>query len=140
MSGAPFKNRITPAEIVYCQDIESWVIRHQDIRTSIAEEECGWMLKSPRTDSFDLIELAEETGWNLWIGHVKSETSISIECNDCEDGSKKTCNYHGICRNKRCICDDTFFGYHCEFLKPCEKMRCEFETVCFAISLLLTYS
>lgn len=37
MDGAPFKHGVTPAEIVYCQDIESWVFRHKDIRTSDTE-------------------------------------------------------------------------------------------------------
>ena len=130
MNGAPFTTRITPAEIVYCQDIESWVFRHQDIKSSIAENEnehdCGWLLRSPRTDSFDLIELAEETDWNMWAGYIKS-AMISIECNDCEEGLRKSCNYNGECVKKRCICDDMFFGPHCEFLKPCEEMRCEFK-------------
>jgi hypothetical protein len=132
-SGAPFTSMITPAEIVYCQDIESWVFRHQDIRTSIAENDndCGWLLRSPRTDSFDLIELADETDWNLWAGYIKSETRLSIECKDCEEGLRKSCNYHGECSDKRCICEDMFFGHHCEFLKPCEEMRCELKLFAF---------
>ena len=32
--GAPFRSTI-PAEIIYCQDAESWVLRHEKIRTDI---------------------------------------------------------------------------------------------------------
>ena len=41
VDGAPFKREhgIIPAEIVYCQVIESWVFRHDDIRTSNTEDE-----------------------------------------------------------------------------------------------------
>lgn len=41
VDGAPFKHEhgIIPAEIVYCQVIESWVFRHDDIRTSNTEDE-----------------------------------------------------------------------------------------------------
>jgi hypothetical protein len=41
VDGAPFNHEhgIIPAEIVYCADIESWVFRHNDIRTSKTEDE-----------------------------------------------------------------------------------------------------
>ena len=95
--GDPFQTTV-PAEIIYCSEIESWVFQHRNIRTSLNEEQendCSWLLKSPNTESYDLIELAEETEWYMWTGLTESDYPISIECNECDDTS--SCNYHGQC-------------------------------------------
>jgi hypothetical protein len=53
--GRPFQSTI-PAEIVYCQDSESWVFRHEYILTDIINDglqnECDWLLTSPQTVGF----------------------------------------------------------------------------------------
>jgi len=70
--GDPFINTI-PAEIVYCEDDEAWVFRHERIRTSANEEnenECNWLLKSAHTDSYDIIELTKENAWSVWTDVV----------------------------------------------------------------------
>ena len=95
--GDPFQTTV-PAEIIYCSEIESWVFQHRNIRTSLNEEQendCSWLLKSLNTESYDLIELAEETEWYMWTGLTESDYSISIECNECDDTS--SCNHHGQC-------------------------------------------
>jgi hypothetical protein len=51
-----------------------------------------------------------------------------IRCNDCEVGSRESCNYNGVCGEvieMRCECRDGFFGAHCEFSAPCDEIRCE---------------
>lgn len=80
------------AEFMYCEDIEAWVFRHPQIRTKNTavtggetENECNWLLRSPRTDSFDLIEVAEAGGWEVWKGVKDVDYTISITCNDCGD-------------------------------------------------------
>ena len=37
MRGDPY-DRVTPAEIVFCNEVQAWVFRHEDIRTSIDED------------------------------------------------------------------------------------------------------
>ena len=39
-SGDPFKSTI-PAELKYCQKIESWVLTHENIRTSLNPNEAN---------------------------------------------------------------------------------------------------
>ncbi len=69
--GDKFKDTI-PAEIKYCEDIESWVFFHPNITTSLDSEdsnECQWLLRSDQTEDFDLVELS--TGfWRLWDGKI----------------------------------------------------------------------
>eukprot|EP00577_Skeletonema_sp_RCC1716_P005244 CAMPEP_0113387154 /NCGR_PEP_ID=MMETSP0013_2-20120614/8386_1 /TAXON_ID=2843 ORGANISM="Skeletonema costatum, Strain 1716" /NCGR_SAMPLE_ID=MMETSP0013_2 /ASSEMBLY_ACC=CAM_ASM_000158 /LENGTH=769 /DNA_ID=CAMNT_0000270033 /DNA_START=12 /DNA_END=2318 /DNA_ORIENTATION=+ /assembly_acc=CAM_ASM_000158 len=124
--GSPFLETV-PAEIIYCEDLEAWVFRHKNIRTSLdelEENECSWLLKSPQTESFDLIELGQSF-WNVWLGQVEREYPIFVGCNDCYDNAG--CNHHGKCNSEeqRCECYDTHFGIHCEFERPCEVIRSE---------------
>jgi len=92
--GDAFKTTV-PAEIIYCQEIESWVFRHPNITTAEGtenENKCSWLLRSPNTETYDLIELAEESKWFVWKGLELSDYRVSIECNDCDDDSD--CNYN----------------------------------------------
>ena len=82
------------------------------------------MLKSPETESFDLLELGQSF-WSVWLGQIEREYPIFIGCNDCY--SDADCNHHGTCNSdaQRCECFDTHFGIHCEFERPCEVIRSE---------------
>jgi len=124
--------KTVPAEFMYCEDIEAWVFRHPQIRTKNTavtggetENECNWLLRSPRTDSFDLIEVAEAGGWEVWKGVKDVDYTISITCNDCGDDAD--CNYNGKCVDQKCECYDEldFFGVYCELQKPCGEIRSE---------------
>jgi len=80
-SGDPFKTTI-PAELVYCQDIESWVLTHPKIRTSLNPDkanECNWLMRSGQTEVFDLIELSR-TKWFLWKGQIQQGYDLSAQC------------------------------------------------------------
>ncbi|KAL7551942.1 hypothetical protein ACHAWF_015151 [Thalassiosira exigua] len=126
-----------PAEIMYCDEIESWVFNHPDIKTSnpkessTTENDCSWLLRSPSTDSYDITELAEDEEWFVWTGLIESDYRISIECNECTGNAG--CNYNGECINsesglKTCDCFDEFFGSHCQFKQPCPVIRSEKDT------------
>lgn len=39
-------NIVVPAEISYCQEIRSWVLRHDNIRKGNDESGCNWLLRS----------------------------------------------------------------------------------------------
>ncbi len=81
-SGDPFESTI-PAELKYCEDIESWVITHSKIRTSLDENEkneCNWLLRSDETEEFDLVELSKTEHWFLWKGQVKKDYKIGVSC------------------------------------------------------------
>ena len=86
-------------------------------------------MKTPSTDSYDLIELASTPGtWIMWQGSVRPGINVMIKCNDCEIGSKESCNYNGVCgevTEMKCECREGFFGPHCEFSTPCGELRCE---------------
>mmetsp|Transcript_20385 Transcript_20385/g.58971 ORF Transcript_20385/g.58971 Transcript_20385/m.58971 type:complete len:591 (-) Transcript_20385:139-1911(-) len=127
------KTCTVPAEIIYCEKIESWVLRHGKIRTSnntdTPENECSWLLRSPETDSYDIIELAEEREWFVWRGLIETNYRVSIECNECNDNAD--CNYNGKCAHDSesdsdiCVCDENHFGVACQFQQPCEVIRSE---------------
>ncbi|KAL7478407.1 hypothetical protein ACHAW6_004170 [Cyclotella cf. meneghiniana] len=105
--GLPFRSTI-PAEIVYCEDSESWVFRHEKISTTLSKDddeknECDWLLISPQTESYDLIEMAQEEYWSMWKGTVMKNYEVYISCNECHKSSD--CNYHGHCANHKCHCN-----------------------------------
>ena len=78
------------------------------------------------TESFDIVELAEETEWMVWKGLIEYEYKVSIECDECDNNA--SCNNNGSCNteDERCDCFEGYFGPHCEYLSPCEVTRCEF--------------
>lgn len=140
--GDPFQRKDPgPAEIMYCEDIEAWVFRHSRIRTMVnvnvkennteekekVENECNWLLRSPSTDDFDIISVAEMGGWSVWKGVVGVNYPITVTCNECS--SRADCNYHGECVDEKCVCDDdlNFFGVYCELAKPCQQIRSEMD-------------
>ena len=105
---------VVPAEIKYCEEISAWVLTHENIRKSkIDDSSCQWLLRSPETDSYDVLEAGEK--WDMWIG-VVSTTDVSIACNKCSELTD--CNFNGICSEGRCICNKDvgvhYFGSHCE--------------------------
>ena len=144
---------VIPAEISYCQEMEAWVFRHDNIRTSFADDNevstphfvspsarevhispttlwlqnpCSWLLKTQTTDSYDIIQVAKESQWHVWKGLIESTQSVSFECIECAD--RADCNYHGQCHDGECICNKGYFGSLCQFSSPCNSMRCECST------------
>jgi len=78
--GSPYKEK-KGAEIIYCEKINSWVLRHEWIQTSSPddsdeENECSWLLRSLQTASFDIIEVGQEGSWSIWKGENCAETPI----------------------------------------------------------------
>ena len=127
--GDPFKNTI-PAEIHYCEDIESWVFTHPNIKTTLDSEdsnECQWLLRSEQTEDFDLVELSTDF-WRLWDGKIVDDYRIDIDCAECSNDSD--CNYMGTCvdepgLDQKCECFDGRFGIFCQFETPCDVIRTE---------------
>ena len=93
-------------------------------------------MRSPNTDSYDIIELAEENEWFIWKGLVESEYRISIECNECD--SNRDCNYNGVCRDEQCDCDGASFVGLC--LRPMSTILLFNDIVrkCFVIAQMST--
>ena len=106
---------IKPAEIKYCGG--RWVLTHDYIVKSKKEkaEDCPWLLRSPQTDEFDLLEIYGS--WQVWTSGIR-DTSVSIKCNECSSDSD--CNLNGVCNKGtgKCECDVNenaiYLGTHCE--------------------------
>eukprot|EP00804_Cyclotella_cryptica_P003412 CCRYP_018561-RA/>CCRYP_018561-RA protein AED:0.21 eAED:0.21 QI:122/0.81/0.75/1/0.54/0.58/12/0/862 len=113
------------AEIVYCQAEEAWVFRHRYISKvnifSDDEDEClQWLLRSPQTNVYDLIDVQHDD-WSVWTGIITPGNKVSIICNLCDHNSD--CNYHGECgEDGECYCNPGFYGLHCEFEEFCDKL------------------
>ena len=61
----------TGAMIKYCDSERAWVFMHPYIRKDLhtSDSDCPWLLKSETTDSFNLLEVANE--WSIWTGISK---------------------------------------------------------------------
>jgi len=125
-NGKPYNPPVFGAEIVYCNELGSWVFRHPNITTTPNdkdENECSWLWRSPQTQDFDILS-STNGAWETWIGEVKPLTQLSINCIECSDRSY--CNYHGNCgEDKTCLCDPLHYGHSCEFEYPCESLATE---------------
>ena len=73
----------TGATIKYCPEEEAWVFMHDDIRKDLnrVNPDCPWLLRSPETDSFNLLEVSGD--WSIWTGVINSGASFHSYCNSC---------------------------------------------------------
>ena len=94
----PFEQKV-PAVIKYCNE-GYWVFTHEDIsRHSGTKEGCNWLLRSPYTTEFDLLNV--ESKWQVWVG-VIGTSEVSIVTNECRDNAD--CNLNGDCVEGKCSC------------------------------------
>lgn len=74
----------TGATIKYCPEEEAWVFMHDDIRKDLnrVNPDCPWLLRSPETDSFNLLEVSGD--WSIWTGVINTGASFHSYCNSCD--------------------------------------------------------
>ncbi|KAL7536320.1 hypothetical protein ACHAXR_008766 [Thalassiosira sp. AJA248-18] len=117
----------TGAVIKYCKEEGAWVFMHDHIRKdkSRKSSDCPWLLRSPDTTSFNLLEVSGD--WSIWTGIINTGATFQTICNHCK--SEADCNYHGQCIEKECVCDvnraDGFRDYNgmqCQFPRPCFQL------------------
>ncbi|KAL7539202.1 hypothetical protein ACHAXR_009093 [Thalassiosira sp. AJA248-18] len=113
------------AEIKYCEQEGAWIFTHEKIRkkafNDFDDSQCQWLLKSPATETYDLMEVSGE--WSIWVGKINHGAHMSVTCNSCNDDTD--CNLNGKCMdNSKCECDDKagYEGLHCELEKPCPRL------------------
>ena len=106
----------------------AWVFTHPYIRRSAIEEpsECPWLLRSPDTDAYDLLDVPN-TDWSIWIGTINKNAQMSVTCNRCKGkpnfliypafftlvltpffytlSDNTECNLNGQCIDGECVCD-----------------------------------
>ena len=58
-----------------------WIFTHPYIRKEATGDET-WLLRSPETDEYDLLNVQGE--WSIWLGRIDT-TSVSISCNRCRE-------------------------------------------------------
>lgn len=101
-------------------------IRKEDPDIRGGESSCPWLLRSPETVSYDLLEV--DGDWTQWTGEVSDGASFRTTCNNCD--SEAECNFHGTCSNEgicECYTDKNdiplFVGTHCKFDLPCAQLK-----------------
>ena len=54
-------------------------------------------------------------------------SQVSITCTECSSSNSDDCYSHRTCNEdkKKCDCDKDYFGFRCEFEKPCEQLVTE---------------
>jgi hypothetical protein len=145
LTGSPFVQR-QGAVIRFCEEIQSWVFMHPDIKTS---NECEWLFRSKEVDpdtDYDLIQTADDP-WTAWVGEAAFDAEVKVKCTTCLESSH--CSYKGDCkclellssskcnvlsftlffRNLgvagRCVCNLARVGHYCEFDRPCPMLATE---------------
>lgn len=97
----------------------------KDINVTARESECPWLLRSPQTDSFNLLEVSGD--WSIWTGTINTGVTFHSFCNGCD--SDADCNYHGVCTERGCDCEEDpvigvarYTGKRCEHPRPCARI------------------
>jgi hypothetical protein len=101
-----------------------------------------WLLRSPTTDEFDLLDVDGE--WSIWLGRI-DKSRLEYYCATCNDNSD--CNLNGECNGEgRCDCNSVdgtkFLGTHCEVKleeDACGTIVTEEMNVVFSIQYLSSY-
>ena len=62
---------------------------------------------------------APVSGWKVWTG-ILDAAELDITCGECE--KDVDCNYHGSCKDKRCICDEPWIGNKCQTWSACSRL------------------
>ena len=107
------------AEFVFCNEVSSWVFRHQNI---LSDQDCEWLWKAPKTeDDYDILSTSGGV-WQAWVGEAIL-SQVIITSNECSD--KADCNYFGSCEDGVCVCNSDRFGDSCEFEIPCPSLATE---------------
>mmetsp|Transcript_35784 Transcript_35784/g.58311 ORF Transcript_35784/g.58311 Transcript_35784/m.58311 type:complete len:644 (-) Transcript_35784:81-2012(-) len=126
-NNTPYEEKIG-AIIKYCEEESAWVFMHENIRKdrNTKNSDCPWLLRSPETKSFNLLEV--DSTWSIWTGIINTGSTFQATCNRCD--SKADCNYHGTCTDDgKCDCYVSevdgyplYTGTHCEFSRPCIRL------------------
>ena len=112
----------------YCKEEQAWMFMHERIRkdANTLDSTCPWLLRSPETFSFDLLEVSGD--WSIWTGVISDGASFRTTCNGCE--TYTDCNFHGACVDGRCVCEMSesdgfplYMGTHCELSRPCARLE-----------------
>ncbi|KAL3787981.1 hypothetical protein ACHAW5_007444, partial [Stephanodiscus triporus] len=115
------------ATIRYCKEERAWVFMHEHIHKDAMTlgSSCPWLLRSPETDSFNLMEVLGD--WSIWTGTISTNAAFRTTCNFCK--TYVDCNYHGVCIDGRCVCEISesdgrplYTGEHCEHPRACERL------------------
>ena len=74
----------TGALIRYCSEERAWVFMHEHIRkdNNTRDSVCPWLLRSPETDSFNLLEVSGD--WVVWTGVINNGATFQTYCNLCD--------------------------------------------------------
>ena len=114
-----------PGKFSYCASEEAWVFSIDTITkgSGVLEDGCNWLLKSPKSSSFDLSAVGS-SGWTIWTGVVTPPpvSFFLVSCDECS--SEADSNYHGTCsgETKHCICDPGWMGTTCILDDICEEI------------------
>ena len=122
-NGQPFVGK-RGAEIIYCTELNAWVLRHEQIYLSPDEDsnDCAWLWLST-SESYNILELSDNS-WDVWLGGEVTQSEMAITCIECTN-SPEICNNEGRCVNSRCECREGYYGMLCEYEQPCPYLATE---------------
>lgn len=57
-----------------------------DLDVFIIQSECAWLLRSPKTIEYNLVDVPFDE-WSVWAGVIVQGNKVSIFCDECEEDS-----------------------------------------------------
>eukprot|EP00978_Attheya_sp_CCMP212_P009203 scaffold21716_cov47-Attheya_sp.AAC.2 len=73
-----------PGKFSYCESEEAWVFTIDNV-TKAENDECDWLLRSPKTDAYSLGD-APRTGWSIRMNHALELADLFFQftCGECQ--------------------------------------------------------
>ncbi|KAL3927224.1 MAG: hypothetical protein SGBAC_013168, partial [Bacillariaceae sp.] len=117
------------ARFFFCEDISAWVFAFDEQGQFNCD---SWITRSPDQDvlaepSYNILKsVTGNEPWSIKVGDQRQlpMPEFTLECYDCKH-DEMFCggDGRGKCVNNRCVCEDGWYGYKCDYFMPCEKLE-----------------
>jgi len=117
------------ARFFFCEDIQAWVFAFDEGHQFNCE---NWISRSPEqdimsVDSYNILASVQGNDpWTIRVGDRRQLPipEFTLECYDCKyDESFCGGEGRGKCVDNRCVCEDGWYGYRCDYFMPCDELE-----------------
>lgn len=117
------------AQFFFCDEISAWVFAFNEE----GKFNChNWLIRSPNQNilseaSYNILESVKgNEQWTIRTGESRElpMPEFTLTCYDCiYDDTFCGGPRRGRCENNRCVCEEGWYGYRCDYFMPCNALE-----------------
>ncbi|CAJ1947087.1 unnamed protein product [Cylindrotheca closterium] len=119
-------NYSSTASFIFCDALSTWVFAFDEGGRFNCQ---NWLIQSPNQNilseaSYNILESVKgNEPWTIKLGDRRElpMPEFTLTCYDCMYDDS-FCG-RGTCVNNRCICDEGWYGYRCDYFMPCGALE-----------------